>query len=155
MSKGFLHHIELYVSNLKRTIDFWGWFLDEMGYEPFQEWESGRSWRLGEMYIVFVQAETRFLDIPYHRGRVGLNHLAFHATSRQQVDEITRKLREEELPSFTPISIHLPAGGTLCCIFRRSRSDEGRTRGPLAIVGIAIMAVMSIFPFLRFGFWVK
>ncbi|MED3761671.1 VOC family protein [Peribacillus frigoritolerans] len=93
MSKGFLHHIELYVSNLKRSIDFWGWFLDEMGYEPFQEWESGRSWRLGEMYIVFVQAETRFLDIPYHRGRVGLNHLAFHATSRQQVDEIARKLR--------------------------------------------------------------
>ncbi len=93
MSKGFLHHIELYVSNLKRSIDFWGWFLDEMGYEPFQEWESGRSWRLGEVYIVFVQAETRFLDIPYHRGRVGLNHLAFHATSRQQVDEITRKLR--------------------------------------------------------------
>ncbi|WP_377435821.1 hypothetical protein [Peribacillus sp. YIM B13477] len=65
MSKGFLHHIELYVSNLKRSIDFWGWFLDEMGYEPFQEWESGRNWRLGEMYIVFVQAETRFLDIPY------------------------------------------------------------------------------------------
>ncbi len=93
MSKGFLHHIELYVSNLKRSIDFWGWFLDELGYEPFQEWESGRSWRMGEMYMVFVQAETRFLDIPYHRGRVGLNHLAFHAASRQQVDEITRKLR--------------------------------------------------------------
>jgi catechol 2,3-dioxygenase-like lactoylglutathione lyase family enzyme len=65
-----------------------------MGYEPFQEWESGRSWRLGDMYIVFVQAETRFLDIPYHRGRVGLNHLAFHATSRHHVDEITRKLRD-------------------------------------------------------------
>ncbi len=48
---------------------------------------------MGEMYMVFVQAETRFLDIPYHRGRVGLNHLAFHAASRQQVDEIARKLR--------------------------------------------------------------
>jgi catechol 2,3-dioxygenase-like lactoylglutathione lyase family enzyme len=93
LSKGYLHHIELYVSNLKRSIDFWGWFLDELGYEPFQEWESGRSWRMGEMYMVFVQAETRFLDIPYHRGRVGLNHLAFHAASRQQVDEIARKLR--------------------------------------------------------------
>ncbi|AZV62480.1 VOC family protein [Peribacillus frigoritolerans] len=93
MSKGFLHHIELYFSNLKRSIDFWGWFLDELGYEPFQEWESGRSWRMGEMYMVFVQAETRFLDIPYHRGRLGLYHLAFHAASRQQVDEIARKLR--------------------------------------------------------------
>ncbi|AMM94761.1 hypothetical protein UP17_21690 [Peribacillus simplex] len=94
MSKGFLHHIELNVSNLHRTVDFWGWFLEEINYEPYQEWESGKSWRLDGMYIVFVQAETRFLDIPYHRGRVGLNHLAFHATSRQQVDEITRKLRD-------------------------------------------------------------
>ncbi|MGE1164852.1 VOC family protein [Peribacillus simplex] len=94
MSKGFLHHIELNVSNLHRTVDFWGWFLEEINYEPFQEWESGKSWRLDDMYIVFVQAETRFLDIPYHRGRVGLNHLAFHATSRNQVDEITRKLRD-------------------------------------------------------------
>ncbi|MDW7615970.1 VOC family protein [Peribacillus simplex] len=94
MSKGFLHHIELNVSNLHRTVDFWGWFLEEINYEPYQEWESGKSWRLDDMYIVFVQAETRFLDIPYHRGRVGLNHLAFHATSRQQVDEITGKLRD-------------------------------------------------------------
>lgn len=47
------------------------------------------------MFLVpnFVQAETRFLDIPYHRGRAGLNHLSFHAASRQQADEITRKLR--------------------------------------------------------------
>ncbi|MGE7186149.1 VOC family protein [Peribacillus sp. NPDC006672] len=94
MSKGFLHHIELNVSNLNRTVDFWGWFLEEMNYEPFQEWESGKSWRLDDMYIVFVQAETRFLDIPYHRARVGLNHLAFHGTSRHQIDEITRKLRD-------------------------------------------------------------
>ena len=30
---------------------------------------------------------------PYHRCRVGLNHLAFHADSRQQVDEMTEKLK--------------------------------------------------------------
>ncbi|MGW8428217.1 VOC family protein [Peribacillus simplex] len=94
MSKGFIHHIELNVSNLNRTVDFWGWFLEEMNYEPFQEWECGKSWRLDDMYIVFVQAETRYLDIPYHRGRVGLNHLAFHAISSHQVDEITRKFRD-------------------------------------------------------------
>ncbi|MFD9628172.1 VOC family protein [Peribacillus muralis] len=94
MSKGLLHHIELYVSDLERTVNFWGWFLEEMGYESFQEWESGKSWRLGGMYIVFVQAKARFLDVPYHRGRVGLNHLAFQASSRQQVDEVTRKLED-------------------------------------------------------------
>ena len=32
------------------------------------------------------------MDITYHRGRVGLNHIAFHANSRQDVDEMTKKL---------------------------------------------------------------
>lgn len=36
------------------------------------------------MYMVFVQAETRFLDSPYRMGS---------GSVRQQVDEITRKLR--------------------------------------------------------------
>lgn len=95
MSKGLIHHIELYVSDLKRTLDFWGWFLEELGYVLFQEWESGQSWKLSETYIVFVQAEERFLDVPYHRCRVGLNHLAFHASSRQQIEEMTSKLKEK------------------------------------------------------------
>lgn len=98
MSEGFIHHIELYVSDLNRSIGFWGWFLEEMGYEPYQKWESGKSWRLADMYIVFVQAKEKYLDVPYHRGRVGLNHLAFHASSRQQVDEMTMKLRERGVP---------------------------------------------------------
>lgn len=93
MSKGLLHHIEIYVSDLKRSIGFWSWFLEELGYMPFQEWESGQSWKIGDTYIVFVQTEERFLDISYHRCRVGLNHLAFHASSRQHVDEITEKLK--------------------------------------------------------------
>lgn len=95
MSTGLIHHIELYVSDLKTSIDFWGWFLEELGYESFQSWESGHSWKLGETYIVFVQAEERFLDVPYHRSRVGLNHLAFHANSRHQVDDMTKKLESK------------------------------------------------------------
>ncbi len=31
MSKGIIHPIELYVSNLKKSVEFWGWFLEEMG----------------------------------------------------------------------------------------------------------------------------
>lgn len=95
LAKGLLHHIEIYVSDLKRTVDFWGWFLEELGYTPFQDWKSGRSWKMDDTYIVFVQTEDRFLDIPYHRCRVGLNHLAFHASSRQHVDEMTSKLKEK------------------------------------------------------------
>jgi catechol 2,3-dioxygenase-like lactoylglutathione lyase family enzyme len=90
-----LHHLEIYVSNLSKSSEFWGWLLGELGYDPYQKWDSGISWKHGETYLVFVQAEERFLDVVYHRSRVGLNHLAFQAESRQQVDEITTRLMEK------------------------------------------------------------
>lgn len=93
-----LHHVEINVSNLTRSIEFWGWFLTELGYVPHQEWDAGRSWRLHNTYIVFVQTRDRHLDVPYHRGRVGLNHLAFWARSREQVDALTAQVRVRGLP---------------------------------------------------------
>jgi catechol 2,3-dioxygenase-like lactoylglutathione lyase family enzyme len=92
LPKGLLHHIELYVSDLNKSVEFWGWLLEELGYSTFQKWEKGQSWKLDDTYLVFVQADERFLDVPYHRCRVGLNHLAFHSESREHVDEMTRKL---------------------------------------------------------------
>lgn len=91
---GTLHHVELYVSDLPRSKEFWGWFLGLLGYTVYQEWSEGVSFRLGATYIVFVQTDPRHLDVPYHRCRTGLNHLAFHAASRGEVDEITGLLRE-------------------------------------------------------------
>lgn len=98
MATGLLHHIEFYVSNLERSLMFWAWLLEELGYQSYQTWELGQSWKLGDTYIVFVQADADFMDPPYDRRRVGLNHLAFHAASRQQVDELTEALREKGVP---------------------------------------------------------
>lgn len=33
MSRGLLHHVELFVSDLARSRSFWEWFLGELGYE--------------------------------------------------------------------------------------------------------------------------
>lgn len=95
MKKGLIHHIEINVSNLERSIEFWGWLLEDMGYQIYQKWDKGQSWKLGETYIVFVQTEERFLDVPYHRCRTGLNHLAFHADSHEYLDEMAAKLKEK------------------------------------------------------------
>jgi len=93
---GSLHHVEIYVSDLHKSIGFWSWLLcDKLGYKPFQQWEKGQSFILGNTYIVFVQAEERFLDIPYHRCRPGLNHIAFHVDSKEQVDELTAELEQK------------------------------------------------------------
>lgn len=95
--KGTLHHIELYVKDLNKSKEFWGWLLDELGYKEYQQWEQGISYILEKTYIVFVQVEERFLDIPYHRCRPGLNHLAFHGGSKEFVDKVTLKLREKKV----------------------------------------------------------
>ncbi len=92
-----LHHVEIYVSNLARSTEFWGWFLTELGYVPFQEWDAGRSWRLNDTYLVFVQALDWHADVPYHRGRVGLNHVALWAESRGQVNVLTDQVRSRGL----------------------------------------------------------
>ena len=64
------------------------------GYALFQPWENGVSWKLAHTYIVLVQTEPEYLGVPYHRRRRGLNHLAFRAESREQVDHIRDILRE-------------------------------------------------------------
>lgn len=93
-----LHHIELNVTNLARTVSFWEWLLTELNYEPFQRWDGGRSWRLGNTYIVFVQVEQAYAHMSYHRKAVGLNHIAFHAQSEKDVDTLTEKLRARHVP---------------------------------------------------------
>jgi len=95
--KGTVHHIEIYVSDLERTIEFWDWLLTELGYKKYQEWNKGISYKLLDTYLVFVQTEEKFLDIPYHRKRTGLNHIAFHTESRTMVDDLTNKLRGRKI----------------------------------------------------------
>jgi catechol 2,3-dioxygenase-like lactoylglutathione lyase family enzyme len=86
-SPGHLHHVELWVPDLARAVAQWGWLLGELGYTPFQDWPDGRSWRLGGTYLVVEQSPA--LSAPDHdRLRPGLNHLAFHAGSRAQVDAL-------------------------------------------------------------------
>lgn len=109
-TRGLLHHVELYVSDLARSVEFWGWLLGALGYEPFQTWASGRSWRRGPTYIVLVQAATGHLAPPYDRRRVGLNHLAFHAGSRAEVDRLSAELARRGVPILYP-ERHPHAGG--------------------------------------------
>lgn len=88
-----LHHVELYVSNLHDSIRAWEWLLcEQLGYMLYQSWPEGRSYRYGETYLVFVQTEETYLAPPYHRKKTGLNHLAFHASSLAQLEEVRQQL---------------------------------------------------------------
>lgn len=84
-----LHHIEIWTADLWSGVERWGWLLGELGWSPFQQWDYGRSWRCGGLYLVLEESPALLRDIPYDRMRPGLNHLAFRASSREQVDTMT------------------------------------------------------------------
>lgn len=84
-----LHHIELWVPDLDRAVESWGWLLRSLGWTPYQNWPDGRSWRLGETYVVVERSPAiRGGGAGYDRMRPGLNHLAFHARDRATVDAL-------------------------------------------------------------------
>ena len=85
--RGVLHHVELWVPDLARAAREWGWLLGRLGYEPFQDWPAGRSWRLGPTYLV-VEQSPALTAAAHDRLRPGLNHLAFHAGTRADVDAL-------------------------------------------------------------------
>lgn len=72
-----LHHIELNVSNLKKSFEFYQWLFSYLGYSLYQDWDKGFSFIKDGTYLVFVQTEERFLSSIYHRKHTGLNHIAF------------------------------------------------------------------------------
>lgn len=105
---GGIHHVELYASDIDASLSFWGWLLGELGYEPKNDWEGGRSWINGPTYVVLVDSEA---EQEFDRNAPGLNHVAFHATSREQVDELTEGVREREDSQVLYEEQHPYAGG--------------------------------------------
>ncbi len=84
---GEIHHVEIWVADFEAAMESWGWLLTELGYAVYQEWSDGRSYRLGATYIVVERSPDLSSD-QHDRRRPGLNHLAFHAGSADDVDRL-------------------------------------------------------------------
>lgn len=94
---GVIHHIEIYVNDLQVSSNFWNWLLEKFHYKLYQQWESGKSWKLNDTYIVLVQTEDKYIDIPYHRCGTGLNHIAVHSDTKEFIDNITEELIKRDI----------------------------------------------------------
>jgi len=75
------------VPDLKRARDEWGWILSSLGYETYQSWPNGISWRRAGLYIV-VEESPDLSSREHQRTSAGLNHLAFKAGNQQRVDTL-------------------------------------------------------------------
>lgn len=99
MEFGQVHHLEYYVNDLKKSNEFWDWFLPQLKYEKISEWDGGVSWEryLGSTYICFVQVEESYLSQKNNRQGSGLNHIAFMGGSLEQLDQLETSLKERGL----------------------------------------------------------
>jgi catechol 2,3-dioxygenase-like lactoylglutathione lyase family enzyme len=109
MTRGPLHHVELWVPDLGRAIASIGWLLEALGYQKFQDWEDGRSWLLGETYIV-LEKSPALSGGRHDRLRPGLNHLAFHTGSVSETDRLVAEAAEHGWTLLFPEE-HPHAGG--------------------------------------------
>ena len=106
---GALHHVEIWVPDLARAIGSFGWLLETLGYTVFQDWDAGRSWKLGPTYLVLEQSTALTAD-RHERCRPGLNHLAFHIQDTTTVEELATEAAQHGWRLMFP-DRHPHAGG--------------------------------------------
>lgn len=100
-SEGELHHIELWVPDLKRATTEWGWVLSTLGYTTYQTWPNGISWAKGPTYIVLEESPD-LSGRRHQRTAPGLNHLAFLVANRLRVDALVKDCAEYGWTSLFP-----------------------------------------------------
>ena len=85
-----VHHVDLVVSSIERSLLFYTDLLGPLGFHTVSEVEGERGETIfylsGPGSSVGLR-EARSESEKYDRYRVGLHHLAFEADSRGQVDE--------------------------------------------------------------------
>jgi len=86
-SRGALHHVELWVADIAAAKREWGWLLGRLGYRLGDDWGHGQAWELGSLYLV-IESGPDVAPGRHDRVRPGLNHLAFHAGSRGDVEAV-------------------------------------------------------------------
>jgi catechol 2,3-dioxygenase-like lactoylglutathione lyase family enzyme len=93
-----IHHIDLVVSSIERSLPFYRELLGPLGWHGIGEVEGERGetiWYLSgpACSIGLREAQTPTSDEGVDRYRIGLHHLAIEANSRGAVDERADWLR--------------------------------------------------------------
>ena len=93
-TRGFISHLDLNVSNPSASIAFYEVLLNALGYERIELAEPERArWRLiaddGAHFEIEVRTPRGTPGSSRHRRQnPGIDHLAFHAASRAEVNAI-------------------------------------------------------------------
>jgi glyoxylase I family protein len=95
-----VHHVDLVVSSIERSLPFYTGLLGPLGYHSVGEVEGERGetiWYLSGPGTSVGLREAQTESDAYDRYRIGLHHLAFEADSRAQVDERADWIRSQDM----------------------------------------------------------
>ena len=93
MVRGSLSHVDLTVSDLQRSVDFYDGVLGRLGYRRLDEVGAGAPcWGISDAHggfftIALKPARPEGTTKRHDRYAPGLHHLAFHADGREDVNE--------------------------------------------------------------------
>ena len=91
-----VHHFDLVVSDLGRSLDFYRGLLEPLGYTRAGDIVGERGERvvyIGGSGVVPVSLRAAQSPGSHDRYRIGIHHVAFEAASREIVDERLRWAR--------------------------------------------------------------
>lgn len=83
-----VHHVEIWVPDLSRAQESWGWVLDRLGWKDGDGWPGGMTWAAADGSYVVVEQSPAMSAGEHDRLRPGMNHLALNAAGRAEVDAI-------------------------------------------------------------------
>ena len=93
MPSGEFHHIRLTVSDLPRSVVFYADLMAALGYRVAHQTSQVASFRHRESPSAFILSQaTEKMGQISSRNAPGLHHLAFHASSKDEIDRIYRDL---------------------------------------------------------------
>ncbi|NUN07481.1 MAG: VOC family protein [Bdellovibrio sp.] len=98
-----LSHIELNVSDYTKSIRFYDLILTPLGWRRLVTQKSHTVFSDGQMKIILSPVIDEHKTPLFHRKKVGLNHLAFYASSRKFVDDyVTSVLKPNGIQALYP-----------------------------------------------------
>jgi glyoxylase I family protein len=92
-----IHHLDIVVSSIERSLPFYRELLGPLGWHGLSEVEGERGetiyYLTGPGSTLGLRQATTPSEGDYDRYRVGLHHIAFEVASRAAVDERAEGLR--------------------------------------------------------------
>jgi catechol 2,3-dioxygenase-like lactoylglutathione lyase family enzyme len=93
-----VHHVDLVVSDIQRSLAFYRQILEPLGWHGSLEQRGERGETIHYLYgpgssIGLRQAPDEAASLPVDRYRVGLHHLCLEVESREALEDTARRLR--------------------------------------------------------------